>query len=297
MRGILAVVCLLAIPLLALPGWAAAELTIFDVRKNLPLSDSDPVFRDFYINGGSEKGLSPGMVITVTRKLPLYDTYLNRSAGDLELRVARVKIIHAQKGLAVARLHSEFSREQTPLLEDGFILMGDRLDLSSATMDKGERKSAAKARAADAEAAEAEKKVTEEKVVDKKLVENKADNGVEKNAEPSRPPGSSAPAAEPRPAPVEPTPVEPTTSTPLSATPAHAAAETEAEPATEVESETLGPTPPPEPVDTPITAVGTADVNGQILINSVEVSSQERSLTSHSVGPATPAVVEAAALQ
>lgn len=115
---------------------AKADLTIFDVRKNLPLSDQDPVFRDFYINGGSESGLSPGMVLTVQRRLPLYDSYQNRSAGDLQLKVAKVKIIHTQKGLAVARLHAEFTRDSAPLLEDNFIMVGDRLDLSSASSDK-----------------------------------------------------------------------------------------------------------------------------------------------------------------
>ncbi len=123
--------------ILLVSGQALADITIFDVRKNLPLSDTDKVYRDFYINAGSEAGLANGMVITVQRKLPLYDNYQNRSAGDLELKVARVKIIHVQKGLAVARLHTEFGRENSPLLEDNFIMLGDRLDLATAVMEKG----------------------------------------------------------------------------------------------------------------------------------------------------------------
>jgi hypothetical protein len=119
-----------------LPISAWADLTIFDVRKNLPMSDSDPVYRDFIINGGSESGLSVGMVLTVQRRIPLYDSYQNRSAGDLQLKVARVKIIHTQKGLAVARLHSEFTREGAPLLEENYIMVGDKLDLGSASSDK-----------------------------------------------------------------------------------------------------------------------------------------------------------------
>ncbi|NJM10245.1 MAG: hypothetical protein HC883_05130 [Bdellovibrionaceae bacterium] len=75
----------------------AEELTIFDVRKNLPMSDSEKVYRDFYINGGNEAGLSAGMIITVERRMPLYDSYQNRSAGDLQLKVAKIKIIHVQK--------------------------------------------------------------------------------------------------------------------------------------------------------------------------------------------------------
>lgn len=120
-----------------IPTLVNAELTVFDVRKNIAMSNTDPVYRDFYINGGSESGLSTGMIITVTRRLPLYDNYQNRSAGDLNVKVAKIKIIHVQRGLAVGRLHAEFTREGSPLLEDPFIMVGDRLDVGSASSDSG----------------------------------------------------------------------------------------------------------------------------------------------------------------
>lgn len=114
----------------------AEELTIFDVRKTLPMHDEEKVFRDFYVNGGTEQGLRPGMVVTVTRRVTLYDSYQNKSPGDLMVDVARVKIIHVQKGLSVARMHSDFSRSKIPLLEDDFVMVGDKLDLHTAMMDK-----------------------------------------------------------------------------------------------------------------------------------------------------------------
>lgn len=113
----------------------ATEITIFDMRKSLSMSEQDPSYRDFYINRGSDAGLRPGMVITVTRRIPLYDSYQNRSAGDLRVNVGRVKIVHTQPGLSVARLFDEMSRENQPLLEDNFIMVGDELDLASATSE------------------------------------------------------------------------------------------------------------------------------------------------------------------
>lgn len=127
---------LMGLVALLFPLVATADITIFDVRKNLPMSDSDPVYRDYILNAGNEAGLSVGMLLTVQRRIPLYDSYQNRSAGDLQLKVARIKIIHVQAGLAVARLQSEFTREGTPLLEDNFIMVGDKVDLSSAGTDK-----------------------------------------------------------------------------------------------------------------------------------------------------------------
>lgn len=127
--------CIFVICLLVSNAAFAGDLTIFDVRKNLPMSDTEKVYRDFYVNGGSESGLNSGMVITVERRMPLYDNYQNRSAGDLQLKIAKIKIIHVQKGISVARLFSEFTRENAPLLEDNFIMVGDRLDMNSATND------------------------------------------------------------------------------------------------------------------------------------------------------------------
>lgn len=127
----------------SLPMARAEDVTIFDMRKSLALSDSEPVYRDFYLSKGLDAGLRPGMIVTVKRRQPLYDTIHNRSAGDLSLVVARIKIIHAERGLAVARSHSEFSRQDLPLLEDNYIMVGDEVDVSSATMDsrpKGQKK-------------------------------------------------------------------------------------------------------------------------------------------------------------
>ncbi len=189
--------------LLAFPHLAQAELTIFDVRKNLAMSSAEVVYRDFYINGGSESGLSSGMVLTVQRRLPLYDTYQNRSVGDLQLKVAKIKIIHVQRGLAVGRLHVEFKRDNSPLLEDPFIMIGDRLDLNSASSDK------------------------------------KADNseGGESAQLPTAALPVSAPARDPVPPPVVPTPSE--TPAPTSAAPTQVPVEpppTEAPANTEVET-------------------------------------------------------------
>lgn len=119
-----------------IPRVSYAEISIFDVRRPIALNDGEKPPRDFYINAGTESGLNSGMVLTVIRKTPLYDSYQNRSAGDLMIKVARVKIIHAQRGLAVARLHSDLGRDNNPVLEDNFLMVGDQIDLASASADK-----------------------------------------------------------------------------------------------------------------------------------------------------------------
>jgi hypothetical protein len=127
---------ILLIPFFFIEVSIAGELTIFDVRKPIPLSDKEVVQKDYYIDSGSEAGLQKGQIVTVVRKVPLYDTYQSRSAGDLKVEVAKVRIISAQQGLAVARFAADIPRADIPILEDNFIMVGDHLDMSTATRDK-----------------------------------------------------------------------------------------------------------------------------------------------------------------
>lgn len=127
---------LLLLPLYFSQITFAGELTIFDVRKPVAMSDKEVVQKDFYIDSGSEAGLQKGMIVTVVRKVPLYDTYQSRSAGDLKVEVAKVKIIQVQQGLSVARFAANIPRADIPILEEDYIMIGDRLDMSTATKDK-----------------------------------------------------------------------------------------------------------------------------------------------------------------
>lgn len=114
-------------------AWAQA-ITVFDVRKTLPLTPTDDTYQDFYINGGNEVGLKSGLIVTVVRRRALYDAYQSRSPGDLVVPVGRLKIIHSQKGLSVARLHSLFDRAELPMVDYDYIMVGDRLDMATARM-------------------------------------------------------------------------------------------------------------------------------------------------------------------
>ena len=114
----------------------ALAISIFEARKRLPLRNGEKTQKDFYLNGGLESGLKAGMVLRVTRQVTLYDTYQNKSPGDLVIPVGELKIIFVQKGLSVARLHRIFDRQNLPVLEDNFLMVGDEVDVSSARMDR-----------------------------------------------------------------------------------------------------------------------------------------------------------------
>lgn len=110
----------------------AEDMVIFDVRHNIRLDDNEPRYRDYYINAGSQRGLKKGQVFKVTRSISLYDAYQNRSPGDLAVEVAEIEIIYSQDQIAVARDHQTLDRKKRPLLDNDFVMIGDRIDPSSA---------------------------------------------------------------------------------------------------------------------------------------------------------------------
>jgi hypothetical protein len=119
---------------------ARSEMTssspmIFDMRKSLPLDPNEAVQRDFYINAGINEGLKPGSYVLVFRQTSIHDPILNKQQGMLTVPIGRVQILHVDRELAVARAISELTNRERPAVDFEGIMIGDRIDLSTATLD------------------------------------------------------------------------------------------------------------------------------------------------------------------
>ena len=118
----------------------SADLSIVDARRNIPLSDTDPVYKDFYINAGSSEGLKKNMVVTITRKMSIRDASGTQVFGDMEVPVGQIKIIALADHVAVAREYKLTSREAEAMLEQTGLMIGDRLSLEDSFIDGAKRK-------------------------------------------------------------------------------------------------------------------------------------------------------------
>lgn len=119
---------------------SAKDITVFDIRRPISFENNQEMQKDFYINAGVETGLKVGMVITVNRRQTLYDPFQSKSPGDLVVPVGKLKIIHTQENISVARMFEMISRENLPGLEYDAVMVGDRLDMATAKMGKGSDK-------------------------------------------------------------------------------------------------------------------------------------------------------------
>lgn len=106
----------------------AADIAIVEVRRNIPLGDSDPVYRDFYINAGSEAGYKKNMTIKAVRKVTIKDPKGSSALGEISVLVGQLKIISAQNGISVAREVKLIPRDDEPMLEQNGLMIGDLIE-------------------------------------------------------------------------------------------------------------------------------------------------------------------------
>ncbi len=137
--------------LLALFAWEACaeDLTVVEVRSNIPLSEKDQVFHDYYINSGSNQGLKQHLVVTATRKITVRDATGTQTYGDMMVPVGQLKVIFVGEKFAVAREVKLIGREDEPMIEQTGIMIGDKVDLKASFVDNHKvpsQKSAEKAR-------------------------------------------------------------------------------------------------------------------------------------------------------
>ena len=104
----------------------ADEVSIFEVRRNIPLSDTDPVYKDFYIKGAER--LKKNQVLTVTRKVTMRDSAGSQVMGEIQAPVGQLKIIAIYGKIAVAREVKLFTREELPMIDQPWFMIGDSLE-------------------------------------------------------------------------------------------------------------------------------------------------------------------------
>ncbi len=118
-------------------AWEAKpeDLTVVEVRSNIPLAEKDSVYHDYYINSGSNQGLKPHLVVTATRKITVRDATGTQTYGEMMTPVGQLKIIFVGEKFAVAREVKLISREDQPMLEQTGIMIGDKVELKGSFVD------------------------------------------------------------------------------------------------------------------------------------------------------------------
>lgn len=112
----------------------AGEMVIVDVHRNIPLSEDEPVYKDFAISSADTSALKKNLVVSVKRRLQIKDAS-SKSVGEVETIVGQVRIIHVDKKIAIAREYKLVSRDDEVGLDQIGIMSGDSIDLAGSFTD------------------------------------------------------------------------------------------------------------------------------------------------------------------
>ncbi len=88
--------------------------------------DSSKAVKDFYVNAGSDDGLTNSMILDVYRKKRVLDKTTD-SDLNFSIHVGKVKVFKLYKDLAITRLHSLTTTKKTPVLEYRTVMIGDNV--------------------------------------------------------------------------------------------------------------------------------------------------------------------------
>ena len=113
----------------------ADGLEIVDIKRNIPLSESEPVYKDFYIKLNGRNDLKKNLIVKAVRTIGIKDTSL-KPVGDFKTPVGLVKIIQVSDTIAVAREYKLIPRSDEAMIDQIGIMTGDEIDLAGSYMDE-----------------------------------------------------------------------------------------------------------------------------------------------------------------
>lgn len=108
----------------------ADEIRVIETRRNIPLTDEEPRYMDFYLNGGSADGIKKNQVVKVIRHLPVRNAQGTQEFGTIRILVGEMRVIQVDARTAIGRLYRLFDRDELPVIDSPFIMIGDQIDLS-----------------------------------------------------------------------------------------------------------------------------------------------------------------------
>lgn len=112
----------------------ASAMEIIDIKRNIPLSEDEPVYKDYYIKTNGNTELKKNLVVKAVRKIDVKDSTL-KAVGDFKTTVGLLKIIQVSNSVAVGREFKLIPRDEEPMLEQVGVMVGDEIDLAESFTD------------------------------------------------------------------------------------------------------------------------------------------------------------------
>ncbi|MGZ3712002.1 MAG: hypothetical protein ACXVBE_09605 [Bdellovibrionota bacterium] len=104
---------------------------VFGIKSDFPMNDGQTLFRDVYVNLGTSQGVKIGSSLDVFRTITTVDEINQRVGQNISFKIGRLKVIHAEGNVAVARVDKMLPPEQTPTGSYTNVMVGDQVEISN----------------------------------------------------------------------------------------------------------------------------------------------------------------------
>lgn len=119
-------------------NWAHAG-EIVEVKKNIQLGDTDPVYIDYIISPTEGLNLKKNLVVKAIRQINIKNS-AQKTLGQIKSQIGLLKIIHIEGNIAVAREFELTERASEVVLEQPYLMIGDQIDSSGSFIDNKAKK-------------------------------------------------------------------------------------------------------------------------------------------------------------
>lgn len=94
------------------------------------MADGQADYRDVYVNIGTNQGVKAGTKLDAFRVLTTVDEINQRTGRNFSFKIARLKVIHAESDMAVARVIEFQPPESTPIAVFTNVMVGDQVEVA-----------------------------------------------------------------------------------------------------------------------------------------------------------------------
>lgn len=102
---------------------------VFGIRTDFAMNDAETKQRDVYVNMGTDQGIKIGSQLDAFRTLTTVDEINQRTGQNISFRIAKLKVIHAEGNIAVARVLQMMPPEATPVGTYTNVMVGDTVEV------------------------------------------------------------------------------------------------------------------------------------------------------------------------
>ena len=109
----------------------ARDHLIYSVAEEIPMGfDNEVTKKNYYMNIGSQQGVSEGTTLDVFRVISKSNPYDNLKRINYKVKVGEIKVVHTEEEAAIGILQVLKNDTETPLFDLNGFMIGDYVSVN-----------------------------------------------------------------------------------------------------------------------------------------------------------------------